>query len=171
MEAGERIASLIRFAGTWEGMGARPPAWLDAGGMVADAAREADPDAVRVANDLRADLRVWADPICTRVVAGLIENALRHGVSVTAVRFSAEETGENGLVIVCEDDGAGVPANAKERIFERGYGANTGLGLYLAREALGLTGITIAETGTPGAGARFELAIPPGGWRHDTGGI
>ncbi len=170
MAAGERIADLIGFAGAWEGMGARPPAWLDVRAMVGDAAREADPDTVRVANDLPADLRVWADPICTRVVAGLIENALRHGVSVTAVRFSAEEAGEDGLVIACEDDGVGVPADAKERIFGRGYGANTGLGLYLAREALGLTGITIAETGTPGAGARFELAVPPGGWRRDTGG-
>ena len=170
MAAGERIASLIQSAGAWEGMGARPPAWLDARAMVGDAAREADPDAVRVANDLPEDLRIWADPICTRVVAGLIENALRHGVSVTAVRFSAEEAGEDGLVIVCEDDGVGVPADAKERIFERGYGANTGLGLYLAREALGLTGITIAETGVPEAGARFELAVPPGGWRRDTGG-
>ena len=166
MAAGERIASLIQFAGAWEGMGARPPAWLDARAMVGDAAREADPDAVRVANDLPADLRVWADPICTRVVAGLIENALRHGLSVRTIRFSAEEAGEDGLVIVCEDDGVGVPADAKERIFGRGYGANTGLGLYLAREALGLTGITIAETGTPGAGARFELAVPPGGWRR-----
>lgn len=96
-------------------------------------------------------------------MASLIENALRHGGGrpVTAVRFSAAETTGGGLAIACEDDGVGVPADAKERIFERGYGANTGLGLFLAREALGLTGITIAETGTPGAGARFELAVPP----------
>ena len=102
-------------------------------------------------------------------MAGLIENALRHGGAVTTVRFSAEETGDGGLAIACEDDGAGVAADAKERIFERGYGANTGLGLSLAREALGLTGIAITETGIPGNGARFELAVPPGGWRRDAG--
>ena len=165
MAAGERIATLIRFTGAWEGMGARPPAWLDARAVVEDAAQEVDPGVVAVANDLPADLRVWADAICTRVAAGLIENALRHGVSATTVRFSAEETGDGGLLIVCEDDGAGVPADAKERIFERGYGENSGLGLFLAREALGLTGIAITRdryTGSrgpvrdPGAGRLVE---------------
>jgi signal transduction histidine kinase len=124
-----------------------------------------DPGVVAVANDLPADLRVWADAICTRVAAGLIENVLRHGVSATTVRFSAEETGDGALLIVCEDDGVGVPADAKERIFERGYGANSGLGLFLAREALGLTGIAITETGRPGAGARFEILVPAGSWK------
>jgi PAS domain S-box-containing protein len=166
--AAARIASLIRFAEAWEGMGAHPPAWLDARGMVEDAAREVAPGAVRVENALPAGLRVWADPLCTRVVAGLIENALRHGGAIATVGFSAAEADDGGLTIVCEDDGAGVPADAKERIFERGYGANTGLGLFLAREALGLTGIAITESGAPGAGARFELAVPPGGWRLDT---
>ena len=42
MAAGERIATLIRFTGAWEGMGARPPAWLDARAVVEDAAREVD---------------------------------------------------------------------------------------------------------------------------------
>ena len=154
--AAERIASLIQFAGAWEGMGIHPPSWLDAPALVEDAVRGMDTGAVRVINDLPAGLRVLADPLSTRVVAGLIENALRHGGTVTTVRFSAEETGDGGLVIACEDDGAGVAADAKERIFERGYGANTGLGLSLAREALGLTGIAITETGMPGKGARFE---------------
>jgi PAS domain S-box-containing protein len=165
MAAGERIATLIRFTGAWDGMGARPPAWLDARAVVEDAALEVDPGVVAVVNDLPADLRVWADAICTRVAAGLIENALRHGVSATTVRFSAEETGDGGLLIVCEDDGVGVPADAKERIFERGYGANSGLGLFLAREALGLTGIAITETGTPGAGGRFEILVQAGSWK------
>ena len=64
MAAGERIATLIRFTGAWEGMGARPPAWLDARAVVEDAAQEVDRGVVTVANDLPADLRVWADAIC-----------------------------------------------------------------------------------------------------------
>ena len=52
------------------------------------------------------------------------------------------------------------PAEEKEKIFERGYGKNTGLGLFLAREILSITGITIRETGKPGKGARFEIAVP-----------
>jgi len=34
------------------------------------------------------------------------------------------------------------------------------LGLYLAAEILGITGITITENGVPGKGARFEIHVP-----------
>jgi signal transduction histidine kinase len=54
----------------------------------------------------------------------------------------------------------------KEKIFERGFGKNTGLGLFLAREILVITGITITENGTPGKGARFEITVPKGMWRR-----
>ena len=57
----------------------------------------------------------------------------------------------------------------KEVIFERGVGKNTGLGLFLAREILALTGIAVRETGVPGRGARFELVVPPGAFRSGDG--
>jgi signal transduction histidine kinase len=64
-----------------------------------------------------------------------------------------------------EDDGTGIPDEEKERIFERGYGKNTGLGLFLAREVLGITGIGIREDGVPGKGARFVITVPEGAYR------
>jgi len=39
------------------------------------------------------------------------------------------------------------------------------MGLFLAREILSITGITIKETGEPGNGARFEIAVPEGAFR------
>jgi signal transduction histidine kinase len=42
---------------------------------------------------------------------------------------------------------------------------NTGLGLFLSREILAITGITITENGTPGKGARFEITVPEGMYR------
>ena len=50
-------------------------------------------------------------------------------------------------------------------IFDRGFGKNTGLGLALSQEILAITGITIRETGEPGKGARFEMAVPKGAYR------
>ncbi len=108
---------------------------------------------------------IRADPLIEQVFYNLIENALRHGGQVERVRFSVEAQPAGGAVIVCEDDGAGVPVNEKERIFERGYGRNTGLGLYLSSEILATTGMTIVETGRPGIGARFEIRAPPGACR------
>jgi signal transduction histidine kinase len=53
----------------------------------------------------------------------------------------------------------------KEKIFERGIGQNTGMGLFLSREILSITRIEIQENGMPGKGARFEISIPRGGFR------
>jgi len=83
---------------------------------------------------------------------------------VTTVSISTRKDGDR-LVILVEDDGAGIADDEKERIFERGYGKNTGLGLFLAREILAITGISISETGVPGKGARFEITVPEGRWR------
>ena len=54
----------------------------------------------------------------------------------------------------------GFRSQIKRRIFERGFGNNTGLGLFLSREILSITDITIRETGEPGKGARFEINVP-----------
>ncbi len=93
-----------------------------------------------------------------------MDNAVRYGGKITTIRFSVLERDEDHL-IVCEDDGDGIPAMEKEKIFERGFGKNTGLGLFLSREILAITGITITETGEPGKGARFEMTVPKGMWR------
>jgi signal transduction histidine kinase len=48
----------------------------------------------------------------------------------------------------------------------RGFGKNTGLGLFFSREILSITGISITETGVYGVGARFEIRVPGGIWRR-----
>lgn len=121
---------------------------------------------------LSADLpsvEVFADPILEKVFYNLLENAVRHGQKVTAITVSAREIPE-GLVICWEDNGVGIPAHEKERIFQRDYGKHTGLGLFLAREICSVTGITLTETGDPGKGARFELLVPAGSYRSTGSG-
>jgi signal transduction histidine kinase len=80
------------------------------------------------------------------------------------------ERAPDGLVIYVEDDGFGVVPEEKEKIFEKGFGKNTGFGLFLAREILATTGITIRETGYVGVGARFEITVPKEMWRIFPGG-
>lgn len=155
----ERIASMVRFAGTCEHLGLQAPAWQEVRALVDRAAAEVDLGAIRLENRLPAGLEISADRLIARVFTNLLDNVVRHGKGATVVRFSAEQ-GDGGPVIVCEDDGIGVPEEKKERIFERGYGDHTGFGLFLVREILQITGIAIRETGTPGEGARFGLSIP-----------
>ena len=96
-----------------------------------------------------------------------MENALRHGGTVTKITISFTET-EYGGCLVFEDDGCGVPAADKKKIFNRGFGKNTGLGLFLTAEILSITGMTIQETGEEGKGARFEISVPQNGYRMDS---
>ncbi len=109
-------------------------------------------------------LEVFADPMLDRVFANLIENAARHGKTVSSVVITYRIL-DDGLSICVEDDGEGVPETEKERIFTYGVGIDGGLGLFLVREILSITGMTIRETGTPGKGARFVIHVPPGGYR------
>jgi PAS domain S-box-containing protein len=116
-------------------------------------------------DDLPGSLWCLADPLFPRVFSNLFENARRHGERVTAIRIGAREA-PGGLVISVEDDGVGIPADQKERIFEHGFGRHTGYGLYLAREVLAIAGFSIHETGNPGKGARFDIHIPRGRYVH-----
>jgi signal transduction histidine kinase len=68
-------------------------------------------------------------------------------------------------MIIYTDDGVGVAAEDKERIFQRGFGKHTGLGMFLSREILGITGITIKETGEAEKGVRFEITVPKEDYR------
>ncbi|HOC84450.1 MAG TPA: ATP-binding protein [Methanoculleus sp.] len=109
-------------------------------------------------------LEVYADPMLDRVFSNLIENAARHGKSVSQVVITYQIR-DDGLLVYVEDDGVGIPEPKKEEIFEYSAGGGGGLGLFFVREILSITGMTIAETGTPGEGARFEIHVPPDGYR------
>ena len=99
-----------------------------------------------------------------KVFHNLIDNTARHGGHAARITVDCCTEGQT-LVISYRDDGIGVPATEKERVFERGHGKNTGMGLFLVREVLSMTKITIVENGTEGQGAKFELRVPPGGHR------
>lgn len=95
----------------------------------------------------------------------LIDNALRYGgEQMTAIRVTNHDDNGN-LAVVLEDDGYGVSAEDKKQLFTKGFGKHTGLGLFLSREFLSITGITISENGEPGKGARFEIVVPKGAYR------
>ena len=66
------------------------------------------------------NVELHADPMFEKVFYTLLENALRHGETVTAIEFTCSVVPE-GLVITYQDDGAGVPGEYKEAIFQRKY--------------------------------------------------
>jgi signal transduction histidine kinase len=154
-----RISTMIQFAKTYESIGTVEPIWQDIRNLVTTAAEETSRGTIVLENDIPAGAEVFADPLIVKVFYNLMDNAVRYGGKITTIRFSVDEKGDRP-VIMCDDDGDGIPQEEKEKVFEHGYGKNTGLGLFLSRDILDITGITIRETGEPGNGARFEIAVP-----------
>jgi PAS domain S-box-containing protein len=157
------ITDMIRFTKDYQDIGIHSPVWQGLEGTIARAVRNIRPGEVVIAIDVMP-VEIYADLLLERVFYNLMDNALNYGKSLTKIRFSFERAGTDGIII-CEDDGDGIPAGEKENIFRRQYFRHTGLGLFLSREILAITGITITETGKPGAGARFEMVVPDRAWR------
>jgi PAS domain S-box-containing protein len=163
-ETAERISATIRFTREYELIGANAPAWQECRTLVETAAKQSWLGNVTVRTEIPAGIELFADPLIVRVFYNLMDNAIRHGGKITTIRFFTQESGADHH-IVCEDDGEGIPEDIKEKIFDRCFGKNTGLGLFLAREILSITGIEIRETGEPGKGARFVISFPKGTYR------
>jgi signal transduction histidine kinase len=108
--------------------------------------------------DGQGALQITASPAALgQVLDVLLDNALHHGAGRTVVSIS--DDGRRARVAV-EDEGTGVPAEDRERIFERGASddGGTGIGLHLAKVLAGSEGghLTLARNTPP----RFELTLP-----------
>lgn len=160
-----KIRRQFQFAKDYQNIAVDPPRWQNIRNLVRRVSEDFDTKRVRITADTGA-ASVLADTLFDRVFHHLFDNALRHGETTTEITVSLQTTGSSGLLLV-ENNGAAIPATDKEKIFERGYGKGTGWGLFLAREILATTGMTITEHGEKGV--RFEIALPPGSFRLDSG--
>lgn len=104
---------------------------------------------------------VLADSLLSELFYNLIDNSLKHGGHVTRIRIGCEES-EEQFRLVYEDDGVGIPSEAKLKLFTEGYttGKGSGYGLYLIKRMTEAYGWSIQETGSPGSGARFVITVP-----------
>jgi PAS domain S-box-containing protein len=163
-EAGDRIEKTIGFTREYENFGIASSGWQLIHHIIESAKGEISPDNIIIQNLIPQNLEVYADPIIRKVFTTLIENAVRHGGSPSEIIFTCGKQDES-VIITCKDDGVGVPSEEKEYIFDHGYGKHTGIGLFLAREILSITGLSIRECGVFGEGARFEIHVPTGKYR------
>ncbi|MFE7121212.1 sensor histidine kinase [Streptomyces sp. NPDC057654] len=104
-----------------------------------------------------------------RVLGNLVDNACRHAESEAVLSVRAEG---RWLVLAVADDGAGVPAPERERIFERFVrlddarsrdDGGAGLGLAIARDVAARHGGTLTVGASPRGGACFELRLERAG--------
>ena len=149
---------------------------------LADVAREQALDAGAIAPDRAitwslaegvetSDTRVRADENKIRqVVTNLLQNAMRFSPegSPIEVEVDRRRDPERGVIRVI-DHGEGVPAQIRDKVFQRFWRADTsraretggsGLGLAIVSSIVSRHNGTITVTDTPGGGATFEVALP-----------
>jgi two-component system sensor histidine kinase KdpD len=123
-----------------------------------------DPDRVRMEIDERLP-EVLADPgLLERVVANLVDNALRHGAGAPVALRASSHAEHVQLRVV--DGGPGVPAGRSDRLFTpfQRLGDRThdglGLGLSVARGLTEAMGGTLSTEDTPGGGLTVVISLP-----------
>jgi len=160
----EAIKNQIAYMRALQEMGFISPKWQRVERVFSDAVLLLPEHHASIRSEA-GDAEIFADPLLPRVFFNLLENSLRNSTLAKPEisLFSRIETED--LLIVYTDNGYSIPADLKEKIFEGGDITGTIRGLFLIRELLGFTGITIQETGTPEAGIRFEIRVPRGKYR------
>jgi signal transduction histidine kinase len=161
--AAETVIRQLDFTGDYQKMGVAKPEWIDVKTAFLNGTAGFGPS--KLAKSVHVDgLEVYADTMFEKVFNNLADNSIRHGKKATEIRVHYKRKG-NDLLLFYEDDGVGVPADEKDKLFRRGIGDHTGFGLFMVRAILGITGITIEENGIPGHGVRFEMHVPSNGFR------
>ena len=110
-----------------------------------------------------------ADPELTRrAIDNLLDNAFRYAPELSKVGLEVRQDG-SGWIFEVSDEGPGVPADQRERIFERfargdsartRSGGGAGLGLALSSAIATAQGGSLELTDRPGPGATFRLRLP-----------
>jgi PAS domain S-box-containing protein len=163
LSAANAIQNLMIFSRDYQNMGIQPPTWHNVSNTIKSAVAGIRLGSITLSDETEG-VEVYGDPMIQKVFFHLIDNAVRYGGKIRNLRFFCEESFEE-LHIICEDDGIGIPPDAKKKIFNRQFFQNKGLDMYLSREIVSITGMSIRETGTYGTGSRFEILVPKGAYR------
>jgi signal transduction histidine kinase len=125
-------------------------------------------DAVIACEDLTADGLVRVDEERLRLVfSNLVVNAIRHSPRGGSVTLRARPL-ERMVRFEVSDQGAGIPAEYQQRVFEKFFrvpgavGPGAGLGLYIAREIVLAHKGEIGVESEPGRGSTFWFTLPQG---------
>lgn len=162
------IEEMIAFSRDYQTIGISNSSWQNLSQVLHNAISVPFSERISLTSS-GTNISILADPLLQKVFYNLADNSLTHGGSGgEKIHISFEKTQTHGIIIY-EDEGMGISGSDKELIFERGYGTGSGLGLFLIREILVITGMTIKEKGIPGSGVRFEIYIPASQWKEDTG--
>ncbi len=160
------VTESMSFAKKYQDLGMNPPRWQNANYALLNALSHIDYAGITRKGGFDT-LEIYADPLLEDVFLTIMETILQKRPEVTEVRLRHQQE-KDGITLIIEDNGPGIPAQKKEQLFDRELMGKSGTSLFLAREILSITDILIHETGVVGEGTRFEIFIPEGEYRFST---
>jgi two-component system phosphate regulon sensor histidine kinase PhoR len=140
-----------------------------AGEVLDDLATRAEAKRVRLENRVSQELRVRADrDRLQQVLYNLVDNAIKYGRSGGQVTVHAQVADRQMVEVTVQDDGPGIPPEARDRIFERFYRVDkarsreqggTGLGLSIVKHLVQAHGGEVRVESEFGQGSRFCFTL------------
>ncbi len=160
----ERIYRISTFTHDYQKVGVNGPAWQDLREVINRGFGARSPEGIILENEI-SGYEIYADPLLEKVIYNLVDNSCKYGGDpVSRFCVSCHEVG--GELLIClEDDGDGIDSSLKDHLFQYGAGRGTGLGLFLIKEILSITGLSIKAVRCTLGGAGFEIRVPHGSWR------
>ncbi|MEN6609538.1 MAG: ATP-binding protein [Methanoregulaceae archaeon] len=159
--AAQRVRRRIEMSRDYQDLGAKPAGWQNVQEILSESATRirSGPVTFRAWTER---LEIFADPLVRQAFHHLMENTVTHakGATFFLVTYSIRDS---GCEIFFRDNGQGIPGGKKAGLFTHKPGREDGMGLFLVKEIIGVTGLTIREEGEPGKGVLFVIHLP-----HDT---
>lgn len=156
------ITRILEFAQTYEAVGSQGLSWTQVNRAIYEAQiLISDLKDVQI-NTKSLDYEVLADSALTEIFHNLIDNSRKHanqGQKPLQIKIYSKKSKNGNLKIIYEDNGKGIDPKIKPRLFSKGAGNSTGLGLYLIQRICDIYNWTVKENGEPGKNARFEISI------------
>ena len=119
--------------------------------------------------DIKPEVRAFTDPDAVeRILGNFLSNAAKYSPPGTTITITVEPSGSRALLAV-SDEGPGIPAEERTRVFTRFYRSETeathrtrgaGIGLAVVKEFADRLNASVAVESAEGGGARFVALFP-----------
>jgi PAS domain S-box-containing protein len=160
-QAVKEIGKIFDFAKMYEQIGIEELTYINVEAKLNEAAALFSGPLPTIMNECQG-LIVLCDSFLRQLFFNFIDNTRKYGKKNTTIRAYFEKAESGELQLIYEDDGLGISAENKSKLFTEGFstGGSTGFGLFLSKKMMDVYGWEIKETGEPGKGAKFVITIP-----------
>jgi PAS domain S-box-containing protein len=165
LDATDKIHKIVTFTTEYKDIGSHAPMWMNLYEIFKSARSTMEVSGVQITPEPACrELELFCDPMLIKVFHHLIDNSHRHGKTVSEISLLWKRE-NGGAIIVYRDNGCGIPKTVRPTLFQQEKWKINEYSLFLVQEILAIYGFTITETGTPGKGVQFEIAVPAGSFR------